>query len=92
VTGVDSASTRLTVPVSRGVGLEFMLEFTVELVFVFVVGLVFVLMVLFMIVLLLWSLLFGSFGFALRVVLVRCARVLHAGGTSAITSRPTRDR
>jgi hypothetical protein len=78
VTGVDSASTRLTVPVSCGVGLEFMLEsvleFTVEFVFLFV------LIVLFMVVLLLWSLLFGSFGFALRVVLVRCAHVTAIAG------------
>jgi uncharacterized oligopeptide transporter (OPT) family protein len=93
VTGVDSASTRLTVPVSCGVGLEFMLESTVE----FTVEFVFVLLVvLFMVLLLLWSLLFGSlccwfsrlfgslrsgpFGFALRVALVRCAHVTANAG------------
>ena len=81
-------------PVSCGVGLEFMaestVEFTVELVFVLIV-------VLFMVLLLRWSLLFGSlccwallavrftalsgpFGFALRVALVRCDHVTANAG------------
>jgi phosphoglycerol transferase MdoB-like AlkP superfamily enzyme len=78
VTGVDSASTRLTVPVSCGVGLEFIAESTVEFTIEFVF--LFVLIVLFMVLLLLWSLLFGSFGFALRIALVRCAHVTAIAG------------